>query len=826
MGARVHVALACAVLAAGAALLVLRDRGAAAPPRDAAPRGRGAPGELVAGGDVELAEVASLAEASAAERVREAVVPSAPDPQAPEVVRVRAVDPDGTGVAGATVTLSPWSRDRPVLATATTHAAGRAALVPAGGPLERFRVGYGAPGYVGGSRDCAASSEEIEVRLRWTASIAGVARNAASGRPLAGATIEVGASAATSAADGRYRIDGLPLDARLAVRARCPGFVLRGAGAVLPARGVHPLDLDLEPARPLAVQVVDRATREPIAGAELAERAGGRAIARTDGAGLAAVDVLPGAELELVASAPDHASFGWTWDVDERTAVTLPLVRIGWVEGTVRRADGTPLADAYVACKCAEHHWTTVPLSAEARDALDVPGTGYDLVSDPSRLTDADGAYRIPAPPCGEPLTVTAFPEGLPRCSAGPLAPPPPGGRIRADLWMVARGGVHGRVTRNGEPWAGAIVAAVGLDEQDAFASLRRRDRTDDDGRYALDDLPAGPVQLELRTWIGGAPLATASVLAEPGALAERSFDWTRETPWIRGRVVAPDGSPRADVKVQALAHDHDDAWHAGDETDADGAFALEVAAGAVYDVQTYDERAGFGKVDDVRAGADGVELVLPWSGTVHLQLLVAATGEPPAIALRDFRTGAWRPSGEPGFRDLGGRVDVYGRFAAELEAGTVDLRLHFPADGYAPATLHGIAVPANGETEPIVVRLEHGVEARLVMDAPASASGLLDGHVVFLLEEGQLGLVEGPIPDDAPGPNDRIGGIRMRIGDPLLRSQRVDPAETAVQVFRGLAPGRYHLRAFPDGVAFEPASFDVPAADGDPVTIRCSPHP
>ena len=59
---------------------------------------------------------------------------------------------------------------------------------------------------------------------------------------------------------------------------------------------------------------------------------------------------------------------------------------------------------------------------------------------------------------------------------------------------------------------------------------------------------------------------------------------------------------------------------------------------------------------------------------------------------------------------------------------------------------------------------------------------------------------------------------IRLR-GPTTSRLLEID-AEGTVLV-QSLAPGRYHLRVFPDDFAFEPESFDLPSSAGEPVAVR-----
>jgi protocatechuate 3,4-dioxygenase beta subunit len=821
MGIKLKLALAGAALVATGAF-VLRDRGA---PGGAGTRLSAANAEratLVQDAPLERGADELMLGAAAAGAEREPVTAPAAA-AAPPPVRVRVVDPDGAGVAGARVRLSPYAKPEPMLAGATTDAQGRAALAPDGPALQRARLDWRAPGLRGGNRDYDDLSAEIELRLSWAATLVGTVRDAATQQPLAGAALESSGAAATSGADGAYRLEEALIGYETGLAVRRAGYAPRELKILVPGRGEHRVDVELEPASVLRVRVVERETGAAIDGAEIAEHELGPVLATCDADGYAELDVQIGAELTIVARAPGRAPLFWNCELRaspdpvDGAHATLPLRAQAYAEGVVLDPDGRPLANASVWSAC-EQHGSLVPFSAERRDELGLYGYSGDRPARRDGTTDAKGAFRIPLSPCDDPVRVTAAAEGLPAVSVGPLDAPPPGGTLHVDLRLRAGGGARGRVTRNGEPWSGGEVVALGANG----AGLGRA-HPDAEGRFALDRLAPGPVQLELRKPLSRTVLATAEVVVTPGAVVEQDLGFAQTIAWIRGRVVAPDGSPRPDVEVSARAEDPSVALrYDSTRTAPDGTFSIEAEPGALYSVDASFGQAASASRQRVAAGTEGLELVLARAGTLRLRVVDAATGEPPGPLEPGAWGGtyalAWAPSGELPYRRASAKLDLYGRTAFGVEAGSVDVLVHLAGGGYAPARVRGIAVPEGAESDEVLVRLERGADARL--DLGPDVSDLRE-HLLFLLEERQLASIEGPFPVESGRANDRINGIRMRLEDPLLLNQFVDVEDGGVRVLRGLAPGRYHLRIYPDDIALEPASFDLPAAGDAPIRVR-----
>jgi hypothetical protein len=209
---------------------------------------------------------------------------------------------------------------------------------------------------------------------------------------------------------------------------------------------------------------------------------------------------------------------------------------------------------------------------------------------------------------------------------------------------------------------------------------------------------------------------------------------------------------------------------------------------------------------------ADGVplELVLPEIELLRLQLVDATTGAAPDILARSLSNALHARRISDGFecaQDL--EIDLAGFVEFELLAGEHELALDLAAAGYLPAIARATVA---SDAPPRVIEIVRGVQARVHLEGDADGGPTpLSGHLVFLVEHGQLGRISGPLPEDQPY-NNRINGIRMRIDDPVLMQQMLtgDFYDTGIAELPCLAPGRYVVKCYPDDFTFEPAEHDV----------------
>ncbi|MBI5067183.1 MAG: carboxypeptidase regulatory-like domain-containing protein [Deltaproteobacteria bacterium] len=231
------------------------------------------------------------------------------------------VERDGAGpLAGALVTATGRGAELPA-AQAVTGADGRFTLsdLPDGG----YRVSASAPGLAPARRVARAGASDLVLRLSPGGSLAGRVRDRASGAPVAPFLVTVvhasrrepSRSLAVIDAEGRFAIDGLAPGAA-EVLVSSPSHAPSPPQAVTIPDGGPPATVEvlLSPPAGITGLVRDRASRQPIAGAEveaegLADRLAifpVRQRATTDALGSFTLSGLPEGRVSLFTRAEGH----------------------------------------------------------------------------------------------------------------------------------------------------------------------------------------------------------------------------------------------------------------------------------------------------------------------------------------------------------------------------------------------------------------------------------------------------------------------------------------------------------------------------------------
>jgi thermitase len=230
----------------------------------------------------------------------------------------------------------------------------------------------------------------------------------ASNLPVAGAVVRLGFASVTTDYTGLFRIANQPADT-YALTVSAPGYsdwslpvpVLAGADTPVTVPLGRPLGL-LSGAvsadgGPLAGAIVQAASSGLVQGAAMTDAAGHYWLPVPEGT----YDVRVSAASFVPASVAAQAV-----PAGGSAAVDVALDRMGWVAGSVRHADGTPVANAEV----------------------DIDSNVFSA----GATTDASGNYTSVGLPAGA-YTVTASPGAGAPLAAGPIAVPA-GGATRVDL--------------------------------------------------------------------------------------------------------------------------------------------------------------------------------------------------------------------------------------------------------------------------------------------------------------------------------------------------------------------------------------------------------
>ena len=379
------------------------------------------------------------------------------------------------GIDGADFDLAPASQ--PSVAGGVV----RLSRVPPG----RLAVAISAPGMrptttPGVQSRHGATMEIGDVVLRPGAALTGTVRSARG--PVDGAALDVrGAgddgeirASLTTDATGAFRLDALDPEARLKLRITAPRFVTTTVDRVRPSEGA--LEVELEPASTLVVEVRSTVTLGPVTDAVISLKRDGRAVSSR-------------------ANATDHEA------VSEEGTYVFPALRPGAYEISVR-SPGHARAVRKATLSANEETRLEVALDAgrsvqgvviEHGTETPVPGATISAPTLGSSATSGlDGTFVLDG--FDTPASVSV---DHPRYAALALPPVDPDALPVAGLVVTLHRGaaVEGTVFgRDGSPLAGAVVQAEG--------QAGRQATTDASGTYRLDGLDPGPqmlVKLEAR---------------------------------------------------------------------------------------------------------------------------------------------------------------------------------------------------------------------------------------------------------------------------------------------------------------------------------------
>lgn len=376
----------------------------------------------------------------------------------------------------------------------------------------------------------------------------------------------------------------------------------------------------------------------------------------------------------------------------------------------------------------------------------------------------------------------------------------PADGEARHELRGVA-------VRSDGSPFRGLVGPAAAGDpsvapfEAGAVA-------TDAEGRFRLDDLPAGAVLLralapgELSHVVRRVPVPHAGELR---LVVDAGVEWTD------GRVVdGATGAPVAGARVDTVAFGGDpgdaEPFFARAATDAEGRFRAPWGETFVDLTVRADGHVPFRR--EYRERPDPLEVPLTRPVTVTGRVVAAATGVPVAGV-----TVHWRPIESPVAPDVAGGEAVSGDDGRFVLRGVAPGRaLVYARDGdYVPQEIVG--PPSNDPLTALSRAVgPDGADAGDLRVVPAGAIG---GRV--LRENGTpvAGARVRTFPDTSPG-----GGIDAGFG-----AEAVTDAEGRFRI-AGLLPGRpYRVSTGPEGVAPATAEGVVPrSGETETVELRLSP--
>jgi protocatechuate 3,4-dioxygenase beta subunit len=594
-----------------------------------------------------------------------------------------------------------------------------------------------------------------------------------SGEPAEGASVSVDTLPAQGqrvGRDGQFRFEGLT-EGTYRVRAWASDGSAAARQVFLDAE-TPDLELTLESAAALAVLVVERSERLPLAGV-LVSVEGAPGLAGTTGAdGKLTLAGVPRGRHVITASRDGFAPARTALFEDRGSGtrqLTFQLEPGIAVFGQVVNSAGAAIAGALVRA--------LVPSALSVESAF---------AGEPVR-TDASGQYRIRALPPGTFRLTAEHPEWSPGSSEELRLER--GSRERGPIQIVVQEGarLNGQVVlASGSPAAGALVGVRSAGTA-ALVGLRRSTQTDEQGLFSFRGLPPAEVWVDARA--EGAVAEPVSVDLRRGS---ESVSLLLESAGvIRGVVLSSAGEPLPGAQVAAIPEDGERragladsrvGQYAADVSDELGQFQLSGLLPGKYRLRTSTTHAvetpdfWMGPSVLAETGDLAVRLVVSSMARLHARVELADGKEPdvlfatlslaPPVTLQHTQGRLVLEDVPPGNHVVS--VSAPGYLARELDAADVragedrDLGQIVLELGHS---LSGMVVDAAGEPAP-GVRVSAG--AQLTGDGTAPRQ---PGALALTDESGRFeltGLSPGPLrilADDAE--RGRSEPIEIDVGEP-----------------------------------------------------------
>lgn len=591
-------------------------------------------------------------------------------------------------------------------------------------------------------------------------------------------------------ANGRYRLSGLPRDTggeALVFAIWAQGYPTQeNRFGIRAGEGPQQHDFELQRGVPLSGEVVDFTTGAPVTGAIVRS---GAATLPCDQRGRFAGLVLPGPKpIEISASAPGYCKLvGRIPSAELATPLRLRVPRGAVIQGSVRDAAGAPIADASI--------WVG-PGQRGPGPLDDLAGIwGLDHQSRWAR-SDEKGRYRGEGiVPWTLDLRVQVARDGYREASLSVAGVGGPGSVTRMEVVLEPEASgatIEGELTLNGRPARGS-VAWAGPSGSGSSRPVW--------GWYRLTGLESGSVTLKASLkGHGSVPFPDAEVVVQVAAGAGLVHDFHLEAlpSTISGHLWFEDGGPAEGIQVLASPTQ---GLSAKAISGQDGVYVLHVLDVGVPFTVSACCASEVRRVEDVRPGTAGLDLVLPRPGVLLYRILERETGD--AVSHFDL---CWRRSTEESYHELASGVrrtvdsDLW--HEASLPAGPIDLFVSAGRGGYQPARLEHVLVRSDVPTR-VDLRLERGFTVPLQFDP--SCGRPPKGYLLVLLE------VEA---DDL---------VRCQ-GAPLPRwvheERKVRYNAAGAAKLKGLGPGRYRFRTCPDDLVVMPAELELAFEPTEPIVV------
>src|SRR6185503_14983603 len=323
------------------------------------------------------------------------------------------------------------NKSRPLpepLGTGVTGSDGRFAFPIGPTDSNSLVIGAEAAGFQGLTMDPVVAEKEISIELLWQVELFGTVRDAESGAPLAEVELSLGPEGSTrSDAQGNYRLSGLPSGLQRSVRARADSYAPMEQEVLARGRDPQQLDLELTAGTAIEVEVFDRKTSLPLAGARVHQAWAEEPWTSSAENGRFTVWVARDLPFELDVTLDGYWPLTWLWTPGETELAArprLPMVRQVWIHGRIADEHGARIDGDWVYPEYQDRNRART-LEPEDLQAFGTPGRvrfGWRLIGGGGEAErEADGRYRLPILQSAFPFTFQAGAKGFVTVSRGPF---------------------------------------------------------------------------------------------------------------------------------------------------------------------------------------------------------------------------------------------------------------------------------------------------------------------------------------------------------------------------------------------------------------------
>ena len=602
-------------------------------------------------------------------------------------------------------------------------------------------------------------------------------------------------------------------------------------------------------------RVVDTSSHQPVPGVSILDRIVGDAVVtRTNPDGTFEARVSPSASndrITLVVRADGYCSIYRMWSLEElekSLPLEIQLPKSSSIEGTIRDADGKPVANAFLLVGA------DLLASASGLDPVPLRKALGDWTLDRSTIqfltqarTDSEGHFTVKGLLPWMPKFRVFSPQGqaaLVEIEGGPLGGPGEVTHVDGTATVVQVGSIRGRLLLNGRPTAGNLDWKGPTREGSGSAKS--------DGSFRLDGVEAGPVTITTSWSTGerrdpwGHSGKSYSIELAAGATVDQEFDLVIPMRTVSGHVKNSKDEPIPKQRVYLSAPGEGrGGFQADAETGPDGAWSIEVPLSSspctihVPDLPIPLHREG------VVPGDAAVEFVVAEiaKGTLHIRVVDSDSGLP--IAEPHVN---WRRSGSPyadpmpvvgaeasarvdatqsrdgrfpwNYAVAGGGLkrDQEGGFLLECPSGSVDLFIGAGSLGYASVLRRDVDVGSPNDAKRIDVRLEKGIGITFRL-SPDSGPQPEESLWIQVLDGDEYRAVFGSAQDERFTTRSQFMNVLEGLSDE--REARLVPDQP--YHMERLRKGHYRLAILEAEGKLEPDEIDA-RRDGETFVIRWTP--